>query len=264
MNRRFRKAFVASFVFYFLSGCNPVDASAKFPRPPCMPQPVPEYPRLGNDPNVGLWTSSDLGPDWAPPDCTAWKKGDANIVVGLAGHFRYGGSIGALLARFGAISALVEVRYWSVTEKRWNNMFTHAIALNGPDPKKPRSDFSAEELRAGVRKYFIAADNRSGKDAVSVLHVISADDAHFVIETENITRLRWTFFTYAEPGSFQTWYFLDHDAGDTWRFYSLTRVLYASSLFGGVVPNNSYVNRAVAMYRHILGLPTEHDPPAAP
>jgi hypothetical protein len=259
-----RKEALAVFALLWSSGIHRADAAAKLPNPPCAGQPVPEYPQVGNDPNVRLWTASDLGTGWSAPDCTAWKSIAANVVVGLAGRFRYGGSIDSLLARFGAISSLVEVRYWSVTQKQWNNMFTHAVALSGPDPKKPRGDFSAAELRAGATMYFVAADNRSGKDSVSELRTVSADRTHFALETENVTPLRWTFLTYADPGSFQTWYFLDHDVGDSWRFYSLTRVVYASAFFDKVIPNDSYVNRAVAMYRHVLALPAGHSPIVAP
>ena len=211
-----------------------------------------------------LWSKTDLGLGWTPPSCTSWPAGSATIVVGLAGHFQYAGSADALLARIGAISSLSEVRYWSVTEKQWNNMFTRAVALDGPDLNKTRGDFSAAELRMGGNYYFAAADNRSGKDAVSRLRVIAVDGAHFVLETENVTPLRWTILTYAAPGSFQTWYFLDRDGDGAWRFYSLTRVLYASSLLRGVIPDKSYINRSVAMYRHFLGLRTDRDPPAAP
>ena len=143
-------------------------------------------------------------------------------------------------------------------------MFTRATALDGPNAERPRGDFSAAELGTGGVLYFVAADNRSGKDAVSRLQVTAADSMHLVIETENVTPLRWTILTYAAPGDFQTWYFLDRDSGGDWRFYSLTRVLYASSIFGGIVPERSYINRSVAMYRHFLMLPTDQDPPAAP
>jgi hypothetical protein len=264
MSRCFHNAFFAGLAFLSFARFDSVDALSNFPSPPCLVQPIPAYPRVGDDPNVALWTANDLGPGWTSPGCTAWKRGAATIVVGLAGHFRYDGNTDALLARFGAISSLVEVRYWSVTEKRWNSMFTRANALDGPDLGKPHRDFSATELRAGGKLYFAAADNRSGRDAVSSLHVTAADSAHFVVETENVTPLRWTFLTYAAPGSFQTWYFLDRDADATWHFYSLTRVLYASSFFDEVIPNKSYVNRAVAMYRHFLDLPTDRNPPAAP
>lgn len=238
--------------------------AAGLPGPPCGAAPTPDYPRLGEDPQLMLWTRRDLAPGWTPPSCTPWKNGAATIVVGLAGHFRYAGSADALLARIGAISSLSEVRYWSVTDKQWNGMFTRATALDGPDAKKPRGDFSAAELRDGGDFYFVAADNRSGKDAVSRLRVIRADGEHFVLETENVTALRWTIFTYAAPGSFQTWYFLDREAGGGWRFYSLTRVLYANTVLGGIIPTNSYINRSVAMYRHFLGVPTDQGPPAAP
>ena len=143
-------------------------------------------------------------------------------------------------------------------------MFVRATALDGPDPKKSRADFSAAELRAGGSLYFVAADNRSGKDAVSRLHLTAAGNEHFVLETENVTPLRWGFLTYAAPGSFQTWYFLDRDSDASWRFYSLSRVLYASALFGSIIPTKSYINRAVAMYRHLIGAVTDQGPPAAP
>ena len=190
---------------------SPAPAATQLPRPPCGAEPIPGYPRPGEQPHVMLWSQTDLGPGWTAPSCPSWPAGAATIVVGLAGHFQYAGSADALLARIGAISSLSEVRYWSVTEKQWNNMFTRGVALDGPDLEKKRSDFSAAELRMGGTFYFAAADNRSGKEAVSRLRVIAADSAHFVLETENVTPLRWTILTYAAPGSFQTWYFLDRD-----------------------------------------------------
>ncbi len=263
MNRRLGSLFAGLAIYLFL-GQTAAVALAQFPRPPCAVKPIPDYPRLGDASNVKLWTSTDLGPDWTPPNCTAWQRGAATIVTGLARHFKFAGSADAMLSRFGAISSLVEIRYWSVTDSRWNNMFVRSVALAGPDSKKTRGDFSATELRSGRTFYFVAADNRSGKDAVSRLHVATADREHLVIETENVTPLRWAFLTYAAPGSFQTWYFLDRDSDSTWRFYSLTRVLYASSLFGSFIPNKSYINRAEAMSRYFSALPSDRDPPAAP
>lgn len=264
MSHCLRRAIFVGFATFLFPGQVPAAALSQFPQPPCAVRPVPDYPRVGDASNVKLWTTSNLGPDWTPPNCTPWRRGAATIVTGLAGHFEYAGSADAMLARFGAISSLVEVRYWSVTDSHWNNMFVRAVALDGPDSKKTRRDFSAAELHSGRTFYFVAADNRSGKDAVSRLHVTTADSEHLVVETENVTPLRWAFLTYAVPGNFQTWYFLDRDSDGTWRYYSLTRVLYASSLFGSVIPNKSYINRAEAMFRHFVGLPTDRDPPVAP
>jgi hypothetical protein len=235
-------------------------ASAAMPQPPCNGQPTPDYPALAAAPVIQLWAASDLDPAWVPPACTAWQ-GPSNIIVGLSGRFAYTGSADALLTRIGAISTLGEVRYWSVTDKQWMNMFTHAVALDGPDAKKARGDFSAAEIHATRDLYFVAADNRSGKDAISRLHVIAADSSHIVLETENVTPLRYSFLTYAGPGSLQTWYFLDRDGNAAWRFYSLTRVHYASSLFASIIPSQSYINRSAAMYRHFLGIAAPSSPP---
>jgi hypothetical protein len=181
--------------------------------------------------------------------------------VGLTGRFRDAGDADAMLARIGAISSLRDVRYWSITDKQWNALFTRASALAGPDPKKLRVDFSASEMRTGRDAYFLSVDNRSGDNAVSRLRIREANDEHVVIETSNVTPLRWMFLSFAAPGNIQTWYFLDREAAGSWRFYSLTRVLYGSSFFVRFVSHESYVNRALAMYRHLAGIPTDRDPP---
>ena len=230
------------------------------PRPPCGAEPFPAYPALDAPPVIVLWTQAELA-GWSPPACTAWQGGSATLAVGLAGRFRDANYADAMLARIGAISSLRDVRYWSITDKQWNALFTRASALAGPDPKKPRGDFSAAEMRADRDVYFLSADNRSGDDAVSRLHVKEAESGHLIIETANVTPLRWMFLSFAAPGNVQTWYFLDREAGGSWRFYSLTRVLYASSFFVRFVSVESYINRALAMYRHLAGIPTDRDPP---
>ena len=232
------------------------------PRPPCGVETFPPYPVLDAPPAIVLWRQDELK-DWNPPPCTAWQGGAPTFVVGLAGRFRDPGDVDALLARIGAISSLRDVRYWSITDRQWNAMFVRANALDGPDPKKPRGDFSASEMHAGHEVYFLAADNRSRDEAVSRLRVREADSGHIIIEASNVTPLRWMFVSFAAPGNVQTWYFLDREAGGSWRFYSLTRVLYASSLFARFVSAESYLNRAAAIYRHFAGIPTDRDPPPA-
>ncbi len=233
------------------------------PRPPCGVEPVPDYAPLDSPPNIALWTAGDSAGHWNVPACTRWREHSATLVVGLAGHLHSANSA-ALLARIGAISSLRDVRYWSVTDKRWNAMFTRAFALGGPDPGKPRADFSADDLLSGREFYFLAADNRSRRDAVSTLRVTGDPNSALVVETANVTPLRWFLLTFAAPGDVQTWYFFTHEAGDSWRFYSFTRVLYAGGLFQRIIPDASYVNRAVAMYRYFSNVPTDRDPPAAP
>src|SRR6266566_3203519 len=217
-------------------------SAAEKPRPPCGVEPYPSYPALDAPPDIVLWTQADLA-GWSPPACIAWQNGSATLVVALAGRFRSASDADAMLARIGAISALRDVRYWSISDKKWNALFTRATALDGPDPKKLRGDFSAAEMRAGRDVYFLAADNRSGDNAISRLHVREAVSGHLVIETANVTPLRWMFLQFAAPGNVQTWYFLDREPGGSWHFYSLTRVLYASSFFVRLISGESYINR---------------------
>jgi hypothetical protein len=56
-------------------------------------------------------------------------------------------------------------------------------------------------------------------------------------------------------------YFVERRAPGVWGFYSLTRTRMASRL----LPHGSsasYINRAVAFYRLVAGIPTDQEPPA--
>ena len=231
--------------------------------PPCEGEPIPGYPALGAPPAVTLSTATGAA-NWVIPSCTPWHGNSATLVVGLAARFHSPPDNGVLLTRIGAISSLRSVRYWSVTDRQWNAMFTHATALEGSETEKARGDFSAAELRSGHEFYFLAADNRSRYQTVSRLRAREADNDRIILEIDNVTPLRWRLLTFAAPGDVQTWYFLEHENADAWRFYSLTRVQYASRWFAEVIPNVSYINRALAMYRHIAGIPTDREPPSAP
>ena len=258
-----RKLLAGLAIVLFAGSCFAVASSEK-PRAPCGVEPVPNYPALGAPPEIVLWTASGASEDWIPPACTAWQGSSATLVLGLAARFRDTGDADTMLARIGAISSLRDVRYWSVTDKQWNAMFTRASALEGPNPGSQRGNFSAGELRAGHDLYFLAADNRSREAAVSRLRVSEARTGGIIVETSNVTPLRWFFLSFAGPGDVQTWYFLEQETGDSWRFYSLTRVLYASPVFVHVIANASYINRALAMYRHFADTDADLVPPAGP
>src|SRR5258708_12075935 len=115
------------------------------PRPPCGVETYPAYPARDAAPVIALWTEAELK-DWSPPACTPWQAGSATLVVGLAGRFRDASDVDAMLARIGAISSLRDVRYWSITDKQWNTLFTRASALEASDPKKLRAYFSPSHL----------------------------------------------------------------------------------------------------------------------
>jgi hypothetical protein len=169
-----------------------------------------------------------------------------------------------MLDHIGAISVLPQIQYWSVTDKKWEMLFERASGLRGGNTNTPRADFSTAEFHSGTDLFFLSADNRTQKDTVTQIHVKDVGADRIILEMTNVKPLRWLAFTVVPAGDLQTLYFLDRESESAWRFYSVTRVLNASFLVSRLVTGPSYVNRAVAMYRHIAGIPTDREPPAAP
>jgi hypothetical protein len=61
---------------------------------------------------------------------------------------------------------------------------------------------------------------------------------------------------YATAG-LHTLYFLKKQSADVWACYSITRV---PNTFLAEGHDKSFINRAIALYRHIVGLPTNPGP----
>jgi hypothetical protein len=116
-------------------------------------------------------------------------------------------------------------------------------------------------MAEGATLYFHQEDNLSGK-AIYQLRILKASPDHIVFSTENITTMRYLLITLFQPGQIQSIYFLDRESPDVWRYYCLARTgKKASSLTAG--HEASSINRAVAFYRHLAGIPMEKEPPAA-
>jgi hypothetical protein len=74
--------------------------------------------------------------------------------------------------------------------------------------------------------------------------------------------MRYVFVPILHPGEMQSICFLDRESDTVWRYYSVVRTgKSASRLIAG--NESSAVNRAVAFYRHAVGIPTDQEPPAA-
>jgi hypothetical protein len=74
--------------------------------------------------------------------------------------------------------------------------------------------------------------------------------------------MRYLFVPVFHPGEMQSIYFLDRESANTWRYYSIVRTgKNANSL----IPANeaSSINRAVAFFRWLAGIPGDQEPPAA-
>ena len=117
---------------------------------------------------------------------------------------------------------------------------------------------------AGFRKlYFAHDDNRTSGEVIYRLRVQELTLDRLVVTTENVSPVRKLMLRLAEPGGLQSVHFLERKTPHVWRYYVLARTAEDFTFLLGVT-DRSYVNRAVALYRHFIGIPTDRDLPLAP
>jgi hypothetical protein len=231
------------------------------PQPPCGKEPIPPYPGVNDSAVVKAWSKSEVGGDWRPPACTGWAAGGFTTLVTTVARFRRTSEAEGLLRHIGAISELAGIRYWSTTHKQWQTLIVDAHALTGPQPSQRREDFAPDEMKEGKILYFEQVDNLSGK-AIYRMHIAEASADRLVFDVENVSTMHYLFITVFHPGEMQSIYFLDRESENVWRYYSIARTgMNANRLITG--NESSAINRAVAYYRHLVGIPTGQEPPAA-
>jgi hypothetical protein len=245
-------------VMFFAAGT--ASGNGPMPMPPCGSEPVPAFPLVGQAPNTGVWSDTDVRlSGWQPPDCLRWASGRTRLVAALAGQFPFAGSIDDLAARLGRVSALGSLRYWSVSHGAWRELASEAGVLDGP-AGNTRPDISASELVPG--RSFFYYENNSGRRIVHRLTVLEHTADRIALSTENVTPIRVGILTVFEPGSMQSTIFVVRRAPGHWGYFQAIRVTEAASSIASRSPA-SYVNRLAALYRYVAGIPTDQDPPAA-
>lgn len=181
-------------------------------------------------------------------------------LVTTVARFRCTSEVTGLLRHIGAVTNLAGMMYWSTTYKQWQTLILRPYAVTGLAGQR-REDFTPAEMSEGNVFYFEQVDNRSGK-AVYRMRIVEASVDRLVFNVENVSTIRYLFITLFPPGEVQSIYFLDRESADVWRYYSIARTgTRANQLTTG--KESSAVNRAVAFYRHLVGIPTNQEPPAA-
>ena len=231
------------------------------PQPPCGMQPVPPYPGLDDSAVVKSWSRSDLGRDWRPPACTGWTAVGFTTLVTTVARFRYASEADGLLRRIGAISELTGMRYWSTTHRQWQTLIVEAYALTGLQAGQRRGDFTLGEMKEGKVLYFEQVDNLSGK-ANYRMHIAEASPDRLVFDVQNVGTMHYLLIPLFRPGDVQSIYFLDRESENVWLYYSIVRIgKNANQMITG--NESSAINRAVAFYRNLVGIPGDQEPPAA-
>jgi hypothetical protein len=241
--------------------CQSPGYSQSGPQPPCGKEPVPPYPGLDDSAIARSWSRSEFGRDWKPPACTGWAEVGFTTLVTTVARFRQTSQVEGLLRHIGAISELAGTRYWSTTHKQWQTLIVDAYALTDSQPSQRRENFTPEEMKEGKVLYYVQVDNLSGKTTYR-MHIVKASADRLVLDVENVSAMRYHFITLFPPGEMQSVYFLDRETENVWRYYSIVRTgKNVNRLIAG--NESSAVNRAVAFYRYLVGIPTGQEPPAA-
>ncbi len=229
------------------------------PVPPCAPGEAavtPFYGAPAGPPAVRTWR--DLEIDGSYP-CLAPLRGRNALVVALAGRFEGPASSDDIAARIGAISATEGLVYWSTTDQQWRTLVSDAYAIDDPDARHRRPDFTAAEVTSGRTLYFGQNDTRSTGLNVYSLTARSAAPGRLAVEIVNVTAIRFTFVTLFEADSLRSLHFFERLDGNGWGYYGISAVR-AGSVAGH---ENSFVNRAGAFYRFLTGAPADAEPPLA-
>jgi len=213
---------------------------------------------------VRVWHEADLKTgDWKLPACSGWRSGEFKLVVALAGSFPHAGTAGELLGRFGRISLLRNIRYWSVSDREWRLLIQDAAALDGAEARRRRADFGVEEMKDGRALYFVQEETRLSVPVAYRMRVLEFRPDRIVVQTENVGAVRMALIPLVEPGGIRAVHFLERIAPGLWGYYGLVLSGPDVGLFARV-RDASLINRAAAFYRHFVGIPTDREPPQAP
>jgi len=246
-------------IAYMMRGLDP--AVAGEPHVPCGSDPYPAYAAPGPQPTISLWRADELPADWVPPACTGWKPRQGDEVVALAGRFEHQGSFDELVARAGAFSRQTEILYWKEKKKRWEQLYKASAALGSSDPASQRPDFSPAEFGVGTPLYFVQDDTEPIGPIVHELIVRERSQTRLVVSTRSLNRGAVYGMSVIPPGGLEGFFLVEHETGPIWRYYALTRVhlLIPAAL---APPPEDHLNKAVALFRFLAGIPTDVGPPA--
>jgi hypothetical protein len=240
-------------------------AALAYPVPPCAGTPSPGYPELGEPPLIRVWRDGEAR-GWKAADCTGFGPLDANSVIATAGRFRLAGGMDVIAERVGRISALTNIKYFSVREEGWQPLFNAAFALTDGPINKPaqarRPDFTPNDLVPGRPLRFWQEENSLLSPVAYRLTVRERSAERLVYTIINEGAMKALFLRAIEPGEMRQLYIIERESEDVWRYYSLVDARTKTGPF--TLSARSYINRAAAYYRYIAGIPTDQEPPAAP
>lgn len=206
-------------------------------------------------PDVAAWHKDDA----RKPDCAGLLNGDFSLYVSLVGKLPAANS-DDILERFGAVSLLRGLPYWSFSENRRETMIRDAFPVTSAGKKTSGSGFTIKEMMAGHDLFYRQTDNRSAEGVTYRMRVMEHAPHRLLIAVENVSSVRFLFMTLFQPGDLQTVYLLEQAKDRTWRYYNLTGIR-GSGWTTGHGSEKSYMSRALSMFSHFAGMTVADTPP---
>jgi hypothetical protein len=263
MNRPFGQSvrYVLSAAVFICYATAPAIA-ADGPVPPCGGDGT-VFAELGAPATVRVWRPDTLGAPWVPPTCLQWQVRDFAAIIAVAG--RIGGITdkAQFLKRLTSTTAMKQIQYWSFSRKTWRSLFAEIDTLTGPDRKLTRQDIGIHEIRTGQDYFMWQKENSIASGMVLRGRFNHISQRRIVFEQINLSASHVLWAKILAPREYETVYFLEHESGDVWRYYSLTRFGAAERPLSEA-PLASIINRSVAIYRYLASVPQDREPPAAP
>ena len=97
---------------------------------------------------------------------------------------------------------------------------------------------------------------------VIAIEIREAGPDGFLTVARNVTDLRLMGMSIAAPGDLAAMTWVRRVGPDSFEYYALN-AMALNRLAAALTPDSVHVNRAVASYRYLAGIPTDRDPPAA-
>lgn len=237
--------------------------AASVPVPPCAGlTAAPAFPALGSPPAIAVWRGDMLDRAAPMPACLDWPNFDFSTMLAITGRFRRPGGVDTVLADFGRVSSMAGLKYWSITDARWQVLVERSEAVTDPQVRQLRADFTAAELQPGRDLYFQQRENRGSDDIVYRMRVLSVGPDGFSVDLTNASDIDFMFFRLFAPGDLRSVYFFQRLGNDEWGYWAVGGThLGMTGVFGAHI--GSFENRAMALYRHFAGVPDDQEPPAA-
>lgn len=237
-------------------------SSAPLPRPPCDGTSIPAFPESLHAPRIEVWLDHRKLKAWQPASCLGWTTKPATVLIAIAGRFEQAGTVHELLARLAAVSTHTSILYWSASRQKWRPLLEQSYALSAPDPSARRQDFTLDELKTGDQVLVLEDENGLAREVIQQFSIIHRDAEKLIVGATNLTSSTMLLATLFEAGGSDMQLWVEHEAGEIWTYYSLTR-LSGSPLLAKPALERSYMNRAAAFFHFLAATPEELQSPAA-